>query len=100
MRHPELDLQSRSDPRLPWHDIALKITGRAVGDLTNHFLQYWNFSQIQKKIIPEIMENKHSKEEKMKETINPTSATSLNIMDDEKLFESILTLAGPDANLG
>lgn len=38
VRYPEKDLQSRNLPRLPWHDVALKVTGRIVGDLVNHFI--------------------------------------------------------------
>ena len=38
VRHPEKDLQSRTLPRLPWHDVALRVRGRIVGDLVNHFI--------------------------------------------------------------
>jgi phosphatidylserine/phosphatidylglycerophosphate/cardiolipin synthase-like enzyme len=30
-------------PRMPWHDISVRIQGSAVKDLTRHFIQYWNF---------------------------------------------------------
>lgn len=28
---------------MPWHDIAVRVKGSAVKDLTRHFIQYWNF---------------------------------------------------------
>lgn len=34
-------------PRMPWHDIAVKIQGQSVIDLTRHFVQYWNFVNFQ-----------------------------------------------------
>jgi len=30
-------------PRMPWHDIAVRIVGEAVSDMSRHFIQYWNF---------------------------------------------------------
>ena len=32
------DVQDRNLPRLPWHDVALKITGKIVADVANHFV--------------------------------------------------------------
>ena len=34
-------------PRLPWHDIAMMVVGEPVKDLTRHFIQTWNFAQIE-----------------------------------------------------
>jgi phospholipase D1/2 len=32
-----------SVPRLPWHDIGIKVEGQVAHDMFRHFLQYWNF---------------------------------------------------------
>ncbi|CAD8096905.1 unnamed protein product [Paramecium primaurelia] len=37
---------NRSDPRMPWHDIAVKVNGQSVSDLVRHFEQYWNHVMI------------------------------------------------------
>ena len=33
-------------PRLPWHDIGVRVIGDAVADLSRHFIQYWNFAKF------------------------------------------------------
>ena len=33
-------------PRMPWHDIAVKVVGDSARDLARHFIQYWNFAKI------------------------------------------------------
>ncbi|KAL4449779.1 hypothetical protein ABPG74_008152 [Tetrahymena malaccensis] len=40
------DLDRQTQHRMPWHDVALRIIGLPVKDLAKHFIQYWNFSQI------------------------------------------------------
>jgi phosphatidylserine/phosphatidylglycerophosphate/cardiolipin synthase-like enzyme len=32
---------------MPWHDIAVKLMGGAVQDLARHFIQYWNYVNLQ-----------------------------------------------------
>ena len=32
---------------MPWHDIALKVEGSIVKDLSKHFIQYWNFAKYE-----------------------------------------------------
>jgi len=34
------------NPRMPWHDIHMKVVGEPVRDLTRHFIQYWNYAEI------------------------------------------------------
>lgn len=29
-------------PRMPWHDIAMKVTGKAAYDVSIHFIELWN----------------------------------------------------------
>lgn len=33
-------------PRMPWHDIAAVIHGRAARDVARHFIQRWNFTKV------------------------------------------------------
>lgn len=40
-------IDRRKVPRMPWHDIAVQISGESVIDLTRHFVQYWNFVNFQ-----------------------------------------------------
>jgi len=45
--NPEFCLLDReSQPRMPWHDVALMIKGQAVKDFVMHFVQYWNHAMI------------------------------------------------------
>ena len=34
-----------SEPRMPWRDIAVRLQGKVVVDLTRHFISYWNFAR-------------------------------------------------------
>lgn len=38
-----------STPRMPWHDIASVVHGKAARDVARHFIQRWNFTKIMKK---------------------------------------------------
>lgn len=38
-------LNDASQPRMPWHDIAVKISGPSVYDLSRNFVSRWNTSQ-------------------------------------------------------
>ena len=39
-----VDALPRNKPRMPWHDVALKVQGRVVSDISSHFIEYWNNS--------------------------------------------------------
>ncbi|KRW98761.1 Phox homologous domain [Pseudocohnilembus persalinus] len=41
----ELDIQ-QNQPRMPWHDIHMRVIGEAVIDMCRHFIQYWNHVNI------------------------------------------------------
>ncbi|CAD8108230.1 unnamed protein product [Paramecium sonneborni] len=41
----------RSDPRMPWHDIAVRVVGQSVSDLVRHFEQYWNHVTISRDFV-------------------------------------------------
>lgn len=32
------EMQERNLPRMPWHDVAFKVTGKMVADVANHFI--------------------------------------------------------------
>lgn len=36
-------IDKKSVPRMPWHDIGVRVIGDIVADLSRHFIQYWNF---------------------------------------------------------
>lgn len=37
----------KSSPRMPWHDVGVKLIGPSVQDLSRHFIQYWNHVNFQ-----------------------------------------------------
>jgi len=40
-------IEKNKTPRMPWHDIGVKLTGKSVLDLSRHFIQYWNYVNFQ-----------------------------------------------------
>ena len=42
----EKPLIPRTTPRMPWHDIAMRVLGIPVKDLARHFIQYWNYAKV------------------------------------------------------
>lgn len=32
---------------MPWHDVAVRISGESVIDLSRHFVQFWNYVNFQ-----------------------------------------------------
>ena len=40
-------IDKATQPRMPWRDIALRAQGEIVRAMKKHFLQYWNFNNIQ-----------------------------------------------------
>ncbi|CAG9323177.1 unnamed protein product [Blepharisma stoltei] len=35
-------INRKTTPRMPWHDIALKVSGKAASDVALHFIELWN----------------------------------------------------------
>ena len=35
-------------PRMPWHDEALVVFGKAARDVARHFIQRWNVHKVRK----------------------------------------------------
>jgi phospholipase D1/2 len=46
-KYTECSINRKTDPRMPWHDIAVKLMGGSVQDLARHFIQYWNYVNLQ-----------------------------------------------------
>jgi len=44
--HNTCTIDKMSQPRMPWHDIAMRVVGEPTRDLSRHFIQYWNFAKI------------------------------------------------------
>lgn len=42
-KHEKALIAKKSVARMPWHDVAVRIVGDAVSDMSRHFIQYWNF---------------------------------------------------------
>lgn len=40
-------IDRKKDPRMPWHDVAIRVAGESVIDLSRHFVQYWNYVNFQ-----------------------------------------------------
>ncbi len=46
---PEGDnVDRRTTPRMPWHDIAVQVQGTAARDVARHFIQRWNAIKSEK----------------------------------------------------
>lgn len=39
-------IDRHSTPRMPWHDIASVVHGKAARDVARHFIQRWNFTKV------------------------------------------------------
>lgn len=40
-------IDKESEPRMPWRDIAIRMSGDIVKGIKKHFLQFWSFNNIQ-----------------------------------------------------
>lgn len=50
---PFEDNQDRTKlPRMPWHDVSMRIVGTAARDVSRHFIQRWNFLRRKKPSAP------------------------------------------------
>ncbi|KAI0220872.1 Phospholipase D1 [Lamellibrachia satsuma] len=43
------NIDRRTTPRMPWHDISGVVYGKAARDVGRHFIQRWNFTKLQKR---------------------------------------------------
>ena len=41
-------LDRKHTPRMPWHDVHMKVSGASAFDLARHFIQRWNFVKSEK----------------------------------------------------
>lgn len=42
-------IDRHTTPRMPWHDIASVVHGKAARDVARHFIQRWNFTKLVKR---------------------------------------------------
>ena len=49
-KYEESVVNRNETPRMGWHDIGIRLEGEVVLDLSRHFIQYWNFANIDKGI--------------------------------------------------
>lgn len=50
---PFEDNQDRTTlPRMPWHDISMRVVGASARDISRHFIQRWNFLRRKKPNAP------------------------------------------------
>jgi len=40
-------------PRMPWHDVAVRLQGLAARDVALHFVQRWNHHRLVRRVVPE-----------------------------------------------
>ncbi|KAI8055519.1 hypothetical protein BDF22DRAFT_742098 [Syncephalis plumigaleata] len=51
---PHLQLiDRRYVPRMPWHDVSMRVTGQAARDVGRHFVERWNFIKLDKGMVKE-----------------------------------------------
>jgi len=60
-KHYKSLINKETTPRMPWHDVMMKVVGPAVMDMSRHFIQFWNFVTVdtykKKYQIPIIQQN-------------------------------------------
>lgn len=72
-------IDKKTTPRMPWHDIGVKLIGEAVRDLTRHFIQYWNFAcmDLDREKNKDFLAPKHRHHEEAEEKIISTKVSPL-----------------------
>ncbi|RKP23598.1 hypothetical protein SYNPS1DRAFT_24334 [Syncephalis pseudoplumigaleata] len=54
VNEPQLQLiDRRYVPRMPWHDVSMRVTGQAARDVGRHFVERWNFIKLDKGMVKE-----------------------------------------------
>lgn len=46
-------IDRRYVPRMPWHDVSMRVSGQAARDISRHFVERWNFIKLDKGMIKE-----------------------------------------------
>ena len=49
-------INKNSDPRMPWHDVMVKMRGAVVYDMVKHYIQTWNFLLCKNKPLDALTE--------------------------------------------
>ena len=102
-KHEFTSLDRSCQPRMPWHDIALKAVGKVASDIALHFIELWNH------VMTDITGNYHKDkfilrpQHKSPESIQPSSLvvpssllpTSQSVLEDT--YNSVLA-SNPSIN--
>ncbi|XP_029471136.1 phospholipase D1 isoform X1 [Rhinatrema bivittatum] len=72
-------------PRMPWHDIASVVHGKAARDVSRHFIQRWNFTKIMKPkyrslSYPFLLPKSHKTAKDMKYQVPGSVNTKLQVL--------------------
>uniref|UniRef100_A0A8C6UXD5 Phospholipase n=1 Tax=Neogobius melanostomus TaxID=47308 RepID=A0A8C6UXD5_9GOBI len=72
-------------PRMPWHDIASVVHGRAARDVARHFIQRWNFTKIMKPkyrslSYPYLLPKSHSSASELRYQVPDSVTTKVQVL--------------------
>lgn len=72
-------------PRMPWHDIASVVHGRAARDVARHFIQRWNFTKIMKPkyrslSYPYLLPKSHSSASELRYQVPESVTTKVQVL--------------------
>uniref|UniRef100_A0A667ZD40 Phospholipase n=1 Tax=Myripristis murdjan TaxID=586833 RepID=A0A667ZD40_9TELE len=72
-------------PRMPWHDIASVVHGKAARDVARHFIQRWNFTKIMKPkyrslSYPFLLPKSHSTASELKYQVPDCVTTKVQVL--------------------
>uniref|UniRef100_A0A3B3TH81 Phospholipase n=1 Tax=Paramormyrops kingsleyae TaxID=1676925 RepID=A0A3B3TH81_9TELE len=78
-------IDRHTTPRMPWHDIASVVHGKAARDVARHFIQRWNFTKIVKPkyrslSYPYLLPKSHSTAGELKYTVPDCVLTKVQVL--------------------
>lgn len=81
-------IDPESQPRMPWRDIAIQLTGEVVKDATRHFIQYWNFVKVdlslkQGKMLNRAVTKKAGDDSPMRLPLNKKRSSIIHVVQED-----------------
>uniref|UniRef100_A0A672KXJ8 Phospholipase n=1 Tax=Sinocyclocheilus grahami TaxID=75366 RepID=A0A672KXJ8_SINGR len=68
-------------PRMPWHDIASVVHGKAARDVARHFIQRWNFTKVRKSLsYPYLVPKSHTTANEIKYQVPGCTQTNVQVL--------------------
>uniref|UniRef100_A0A673MZ38 phospholipase D n=1 Tax=Sinocyclocheilus rhinocerous TaxID=307959 RepID=A0A673MZ38_9TELE len=68
-------------PRMPWHDIASVVHGKAARDVARHFIQRWNFTKVRKSLsYPYLLPKSHTTANEIKYQVPGCTQTNVQVL--------------------